>query len=74
VDLFGSLMTGLSVACEPYNLLFCFLGVFIGTLVGVLPGLGPTATMSILLPVTYGIPATTAIIMLSGIWFWWTSR
>ncbi len=69
MDLFGSLMAGLSVACEPYNLFFCFLGVFIGTLVGVLPGLGPTATMSILLPVTYGIPATTAIIMLSGIYY-----
>ncbi len=69
MDLFGSLMTGLSVACEPYNLLFCFLGVFIGTLVGVLPGLGPAATMSILLPVTYGISATTAIIMLSGIYY-----
>jgi putative tricarboxylic transport membrane protein len=69
MDVFSSLMAGLSVACEPYNLLFCFLGVFIGTLVGVLPGLGPTATMSILLPVTYGIPATTAIIMLSGIYY-----
>jgi putative tricarboxylic transport membrane protein len=67
VDFFGNLITGLSVACEPYNLLFCFLGVFIGTLIGVLPGLGPSATLSILLPVTFGMPATTAIIMLSGI-------
>jgi putative tricarboxylic transport membrane protein len=62
-------MTGLGVACEPTNLLFCFMGVFIGTLIGVLPGLGPVATMSILLPVTYGISATTAIIMLSGIYY-----
>src|SRR5512143_543156 len=69
MDLFSSLMAGLSVASEPYNLLFCFLGVFIGTLIGVLPGLGPVATMSILLPVTYGIPPTTAIIMLSGIYY-----
>ena len=69
MDFMGSLMTGLSVACEPNNLLFCFMGVFIGTLIGVLPGLGPVATMSILLPVTYGISATTAIIMLSGIYY-----
>ena len=63
MDFMSSLITGLSVACEPNNLLFCFMGVFIGTLIGVLPGLGPVATMSILLPVTYGISATTAIIM-----------
>jgi putative tricarboxylic transport membrane protein len=67
VDFFGNLITGLSVACEPYNLLFCFLGVLIGTLIGVLPGLGPSATLSILLPVTFGMPATTAVIMLAGI-------
>jgi putative tricarboxylic transport membrane protein len=69
MDFFGSLLAGLTVACEPHNLLFCFLGVFIGTLIGVLPGIGPVATMSILLPVTYGISATTAIIMLSGIYY-----
>jgi putative tricarboxylic transport membrane protein len=69
MDFMGSLITGLSVACEPNNLFFCFMGVFIGTLIGVLPGLGPVATMSILLPVTYGISATTAIIMLSGIYY-----
>jgi putative tricarboxylic transport membrane protein len=69
MDFFGSLLAGLSVACELHNLLFCFLGVFIGTLIGVLPGIGPVATMSILLPVTYGISATTAIIMLSGIYY-----
>jgi putative tricarboxylic transport membrane protein len=69
MDFFSSLLAGLSVACQPYNLLFCFLGVFIGTLIGVLPGIGPVATMSILLPVTYGISATTAIIMLAGIYY-----
>ena len=67
MDFFGNLINGLGVACEPYNLLFCFLGVLIGTLIGVLPGLGPSATLSILLPVTFGMPATTAVIMLAGI-------
>jgi len=69
MDFIGNLLTGLSITCDPTNLLFCFLGVFVGTLIGVLPGIGPVATMSILLPVTYGIPGTTAIIMLSGIYY-----
>jgi len=69
MDFLDSVILGLNVACQPNNLFFCFLGVFIGTLIGVLPGIGPTATLSILLPVTYGIPTTTAIIMLSGIYY-----
>src|SRR5277367_4251434 len=43
------------VALEPHNLMFCFLGVLVGNLVGVLPGMGPVATISILLPLTFGI-------------------
>ncbi|MCE5265590.1 MAG: tripartite tricarboxylate transporter permease [Deltaproteobacteria bacterium] len=69
MDFFESLITGFSIASTWNNLFFCFVGVFFGTLVGVLPGLGPLATMSILLPVTYGFPPTTAIIMLSGIYY-----
>ena len=44
------------ISFEPLNLLFCFLGVLFGTLVGVLPGLGPTAAISLLLPVTFTLP------------------
>ena len=69
MDFFTNMITGFSVALEPMNLLFCFIGVFIGTLIGVLPGIGPVGTMAILLPITYGIPPTTAIIMLSGIYY-----
>ena len=69
MDFFSSFIAGLNVALQPMNLLFCFLGVFVGTLIGVLPGLGPVGTMAILLPVTYGIPPTTAIIMLAGIYY-----
>jgi len=65
----ADLVTGFSVAFQPLNLLFCFLGVFMGTLIGVLPGLGPVATMAFLLPVTYGMAPTTAIIMLAGIYY-----
>jgi putative tricarboxylic transport membrane protein len=69
MDFFGNFIAGFTVALQPTNLMFCFLGVFIGTLIGVLPGIGPVGTMAILLPVTYGIAPTTAIIMLAGIYY-----
>jgi putative tricarboxylic transport membrane protein len=69
MDFFASFIVGFTVALQPINLMFCFLGVFIGTLIGVLPGIGPVGTMAILLPVTYGIAPTTAIIMLAGIYY-----
>ena len=69
MDFLGNMITGFGVALQPMNLVFCFVGVFIGTLIGVLPGIGPVGTMAILLPITYGIPPTTAIIMLSGIYY-----
>ena len=46
MDVLGYVGLGFSVALEPLNLLFCFVGVLIGTLVGVLPGLGPVAALS----------------------------
>src|SRR5512136_2001003 len=69
MEFFGNFIAGFTVALQPTNLMFCFLGVFIGTLIGVLPGIGPVGTMAILLPVTYGIQPTTAIIMLAGIYY-----
>lgn len=64
-----SLMAGFSVAMLPTNLLFCFIGVVCGTLVGILPGLGPSATIAILLPITFGMDPTTAMIMLAGVYY-----
>ena len=64
-----SLLLGFSVAFEPLNLWYAFLGCLVGTLVGVLPGIGPLAGISILLPVTFGLNATQAIIMLAGIYY-----
>ncbi|MBP1714468.1 MAG: hypothetical protein H6Q42_2671 [Deltaproteobacteria bacterium] len=69
MDLWQSVVYGFSVSLEPYNLFSCFMGVFIGTLIGVLPGLGPVATMSILLPVSFKMTATSAIIMMAGIFY-----
>ncbi|MBM3554450.1 MAG: tripartite tricarboxylate transporter permease [Alphaproteobacteria bacterium] len=69
MDILANLMLGFSVALQPINLLYCFIGVFIGTLIGVLPGIGPVAAMSLLLPVTFNITPEAAIIMLAGIYY-----
>ncbi len=62
-------LDGFGVVFQPENLLFCLLGVTLGMLVGVLPGLGPAATIAILLPITYSMEPTSAIIMLAGIFY-----
>ena len=69
MDLLGSLAYGLTVSLAPANLMACFVGVFVGTLIGVLPGIGPVATMSLLLPVTYAMSPAASIIMLAGIYY-----
>lgn len=63
------LVTGFGVAFEPQNLLYVTLGVILGTVIGLLPGLGPTASIAVLLPVTFGMDTTSAIIMLAGIYY-----
>jgi len=69
MEVLDPLLYGLSITLEPINILYCFLGVLFGTLVGVLPGFGPVAAMSLLLPVTYQIPATSTLIVLAGIYY-----
>ena len=63
------LLYGLKIALQPENLIFCFLGCFVGTLVGVLPGIGPNGALALLLPMTFYIPPSAAIIMLAGIYY-----
>jgi putative tricarboxylic transport membrane protein len=69
VDMLISVLSGFEVALLPTNLLYCFVGVLLGTLVGVLPGVGPTATIAMLLPITFTLPPDTAVIMLAGIYY-----
>lgn len=69
MEIADHVITALGIAVQPGNLLYCFYGVLIGNFIGVLPGLGPIATMSLLLPITYRISPTAAIIMLSGIYY-----
>ncbi|MFI8412049.1 tripartite tricarboxylate transporter permease [Paeniglutamicibacter gangotriensis] len=63
------LMQGFSTALTPMNLLFAVIGVLLGTAVGVLPGIGPAMSIALLLPVTYGMEATGAMIMFAGIYY-----
>jgi putative tricarboxylic transport membrane protein len=60
---------GFQVALAPGVLWYGFIGCLVGTLVGVLPGVGPLAGISLLLPVTYGLDATSALVMLAGIYY-----
>tara|TARA_R110000823_G_scaffold55161_2_gene134830 strand:- start:11 stop:1525 length:1515 start_codon:yes stop_codon:yes gene_type:complete len=60
---------GIQEAVSLSNLWYCLLGVFLGTLVGVLPGLGSLIAISLLLPITYYMPSTGALILLAGVYF-----
>jgi TctA family transporter len=66
---FSDLIQGFSVALQPHNLLYCFAGVMLGNLVGVLPGMGVLSAVSILLPMTYGMPPVGAILMIAGMFY-----
>ncbi len=68
-DLFSNLSLGFGVALSLQNLGLAFLGCLVGTLIGVLPGVGPIATISMLLPITFGLDPTGALIMLAGIYY-----
>ncbi len=69
MDLIGNLTLGFVTASTPENLLFCLIGVILGTLIGVLPGIGATATIAMLLPITFQLEPVSSLIMLAGIYY-----
>jgi TctA family transporter len=69
MDLFANLALGFTVALTFSNIFYCFIGVLLGTLIGVLPGVGATATIAMLLPITFGLDPVSALIMLAGIYY-----
>jgi putative tricarboxylic transport membrane protein len=69
MEILPNLALGFDVAFTPLNILYCLAGVLIGTLIGVLPGIGPVATLSMLLPITFHLPPVSALIMLAGIYY-----
>ncbi|QKS30460.1 MAG: hypothetical protein FAZ92_02322 [Accumulibacter sp.] len=69
MELLDNLAIGFGTALTLQNLFYAFAGCLIGTLIGVLPGVGPVATLAILLPTTYALEPTSALIMLAGIYY-----
>jgi TctA family transporter len=69
MDLFSNLALGFATAGSPENLFFCLVGVILGTLIGVLPGIGATATIAMLLPITFQLEPVSSLIMLAGIYY-----
>jgi len=63
------LLQGFAISILPNNLLACIVGVLIGTLVGVLPGIGTISAIALLLPFSYSMNSTTALIMFAGIYY-----
>ena len=69
MEIFDQLLLGFSVAISPINIVYLMLGSLIGMVVGIIPGFGPAAGLSILLPLTFGMDPTGAIIMLAAIYY-----
>jgi TctA family transporter len=69
MDLISNLGLGFMTAASPENLMFCLIGVILGTLIGVLPGIGATATIAMLLPITFQLEPVSSLIMLAGIYY-----
>jgi TctA family transporter len=69
MELLSNLALGFGVALSPINIVYCLIGALVGTLIGVLPGIGPVATLSMLLPITFHLPPVSALIMLAGIYY-----
>lgn len=69
MDTFTHIINGFNVALQPINLWYTFVGVFMGTIVGILPGIGPSASIALLIPITYGMDPTSALIMMAGIYY-----
>jgi putative tricarboxylic transport membrane protein len=69
MDIADGLLHGFYVALQPTNVLWCFVGCLLGTVVGILPGLGPAATISLLLPLTFSMDPAGGVIMMAGIYY-----
>ncbi len=69
MDSLPHILNGFVTATEPMNLLYTFLGCLMGTMIGVLPGIGPSAGIALLIPITFGMNPTSALIMMAGIYY-----
>src|SRR5574340_1419098 len=69
MDVLNSLMLGFSVALTPMNIFYAFFGCLVGTLIGVLPGIGPLCTIALILPTTFSMNPTSAMIMMCAVYY-----
>ncbi|OZD79049.1 tripartite tricarboxylate transporter TctA [Rhodococcus sp. 05-2256-B2] len=69
MDSLSNLLDGFGTALTPMNLVWVFVGALLGTAVGVLPGLGSAMAVALLLPVTFTLDPTAALIMFAGVYF-----
>lgn len=69
METLSNMAAGFAIAFSLQNLIYCFAGVTLGTLIGVLPGIGSLAAVSMLLPVTFYLEPTTALVMLAGVFY-----
>ena len=69
MDAIPALLDGFAAAAQPENLMWAFVGVMLGTFVGVLPGVGPAMTLALLLPLTYSLDPSAALILFAGIYY-----
>ena len=69
MDLLRNLYMGFSISLTPINILYCLAGCFFGQIVGVLPGIGAPTAIALLLPLTFSVNPTSAIIMFAGIYY-----
>ncbi|HEV3495350.1 MAG TPA: tripartite tricarboxylate transporter permease, partial [Actinomycetes bacterium] len=65
----SDLLTGFATALTPVNIAYACIGVILGTAIGVLPGIGPSMSVALLLPLTFGLDPTAAFIMFAGIYY-----
>ncbi|MEM8838508.1 MAG: tripartite tricarboxylate transporter permease [Pseudomonadota bacterium] len=69
MDIVLSFYQGLLVVLEPQNLIYCFIGVLLGTFIGVLPGIGSMAAISMILPLSFSLEPTSALVMIAGVYY-----
>ncbi|WP_027251878.1 tripartite tricarboxylate transporter permease [Photobacterium halotolerans] len=67
--MFDGMMTGLSTAIMPFNLMMVVVGCFAGTFIGMLPGLGPISAIALMIPITYGLDPSSGIILMAGVYY-----
>ena len=67
--IFSNLMLGFDVALTPTNIMWVFIGGLLGTVIGMLPGLGPATGVAVLIPITYGMNPTTALITMCAVYY-----